>query len=147
MFSLLNQLNFFHKGVKSLEVVEPHIKIVAEQQHIDYQLNGLEDNQLEGYEVDHSVENGDDGELSFDYQQHDQHRDVSYFSRNSMEVRKCLVTQSKAFVYLVCKIFSHYVTIFPYANIAQMLLVSAMNHFCLSPFTSANWVLHTGTSM
>nr|XP_018676472.1 PREDICTED: uncharacterized protein At2g33490 isoform X2 [Musa acuminata subsp. malaccensis] len=80
-----SQLNFFHKGVKSLEVVEPHIKIVAEQQHIDYQLNGLEDNQLEGYEVDHSVENGDDGELSFDYQQHDQHRDVSYFSRNSME--------------------------------------------------------------
>ncbi|URE13150.1 BAR domain [Musa troglodytarum] len=79
-----SQLNFFRKGVKSLEVVE-HIKIVAEQQHIDYQLNGLEDNQLEGYEVDDSVENGDDGELSFNYQQHDQHRDVSYFSRNSME--------------------------------------------------------------
>ncbi|RWV91944.1 hypothetical protein GW17_00045726 [Ensete ventricosum] len=80
-----SQLNFFRKGVKSLEVVEPHIKILAEQQHIDYQLSGLEDNQLEGYEVDDSVENGDDGELSFDNQQHDQHHDVSYFSRNSME--------------------------------------------------------------
>nr|XP_009384299.1 PREDICTED: uncharacterized protein At2g33490 [Musa acuminata subsp. malaccensis] len=80
-----SQLNFFRKGVKSLEVVEPHVKFVAEQHHIDYQFRGLEDNQLEEYEDDDSDENGDHGELHFYYGQHDQHHDVSYFSRSSME--------------------------------------------------------------
>ncbi|THU56446.1 hypothetical protein C4D60_Mb11t17330 [Musa balbisiana] len=80
-----SQLNFFRKGVKSLEVVEPHVKFVAEQHHIDYQFRGLEDNQLEEYEDDDSDENGDHGELNFYYGQQDQHHDVSYFSRSSME--------------------------------------------------------------
>ncbi|PKU77748.1 Uncharacterized protein MA16_Dca005580 [Dendrobium catenatum] len=31
-----SQLNFFRNGVKSLEIVEPHVKALAEQRHIDY---------------------------------------------------------------------------------------------------------------
>ncbi|CAI8584768.1 unnamed protein product [Vicia faba] len=37
------QLNFFRKGLKSLEAVEPHVMMVAKLQHIDYQFSGLED--------------------------------------------------------------------------------------------------------
>ncbi|PWA71867.1 hypothetical protein CTI12_AA273980 [Artemisia annua] len=35
------QLNFFRKGLKTLEAVEPFIRNVAEKHRIDYQLNGL----------------------------------------------------------------------------------------------------------
>ncbi|KAJ8432711.1 hypothetical protein Cgig2_009769 [Carnegiea gigantea] len=37
------QLNFFKKGLKSLEEIDPHVKLVTEKQHIDYQLGGLDD--------------------------------------------------------------------------------------------------------
>jgi len=83
------QLCFFKKAVKSLETVEPHVKSVTEQQHIDYQFSGLEEE--DGYEGDDGDDDGggyddnDDGELSFDYGQTEQDRDVST-SRNSMEV-------------------------------------------------------------
>ncbi|XP_072964938.1 uncharacterized protein At2g33490-like [Typha angustifolia] len=85
------QLNFFRKGVKSLEVVEPHVKVVAEQQHIDYQFCGLEDensNEDDG-DIEDDNSGGYDGndyrELSFDYCQNDHRQDVSSMSRNSME--------------------------------------------------------------
>ncbi|WOL17969.1 hypothetical protein Cni_G26762 [Canna indica] len=85
-----SQLNFFRKGVKSLEGVEPHIKVVAEQQHIDFQFIGLEDDRLEEYgnaEYDDfdDDDDDDDGELSFNYGRHDRHHDVGSFSRSSME--------------------------------------------------------------
>lgn len=82
------QLNFFQKGLKSLETVEPHVKLITEQQHIDYQFSGLEDDGRDDGEDD--GENGDDtkegGELSFDYRLHKQGHDVVPASRNSMEV-------------------------------------------------------------
>ncbi|KAL8474882.1 hypothetical protein ACS0TY_031339 [Phlomoides rotata] len=71
------QLNFFRKGLQSLEAVEPHIRNVAEKQHIDYELSELND---EG-----NVEN-EDGELSFDYSQNKKEVDVTTTSRNSMEL-------------------------------------------------------------
>ncbi|GMP29748.1 hypothetical protein CsSME_00004728 [Camellia sinensis var. sinensis] len=77
------QLNFFRKGLKFLEAVEPHIRLVTEKQHIDYQLSGLddgEDGENEG------VETNDDGELSFDYRQNKQGLDAVSTSRNSMEL-------------------------------------------------------------
>ncbi|XP_047310818.1 uncharacterized protein At2g33490-like isoform X2 [Impatiens glandulifera] len=37
------QMNFFRKGLKSLEVIEPLLEKVTKMQHIDYQLDGLED--------------------------------------------------------------------------------------------------------
>lgn len=64
------QLNFFRKGLKSLDTVEPHVRLFTEQQHIDYQFSGLEDDDVEeGWDDD--GENGD-GELSFDYRQNKQ---------------------------------------------------------------------------
>ena len=99
---------FFKKAVKSLEAVEPHVKWVTEQQHIDYQFSGLDDG--EEYEYDDDDDDNDDdeeededddddeddedyddndvrdnGELSFDYRQDDQEHDVST-TQNPMEV-------------------------------------------------------------
>ncbi|XP_020261137.1 uncharacterized protein At2g33490-like isoform X2 [Asparagus officinalis] len=77
------QLNFFRKGVKSLELVEPHVKVVAEQQHIDYQFSGLEDDYAEDDDENcYSY----DGELSFDYGKIDQGQEVVSLSGNSMEL-------------------------------------------------------------
>ncbi|XP_042388733.1 uncharacterized protein At2g33490-like [Zingiber officinale] len=80
-----SQLNFFRKGVKSLEALESRVKAVAEEQHIDYQFSGLEDDQLEENDDDEYSHNNDDGELSFDFEHHNQYHDVSSFSRNSTE--------------------------------------------------------------
>ncbi|ONK56126.1 uncharacterized protein A4U43_C10F4390 [Asparagus officinalis] len=80
------QLNFFRKGVKSLELVEPHVKVVAEQRHIDYQFSGLEDDYTEDDNDNSDDYDGNaDGELSFDYGANDQGQDVVSLSRNSME--------------------------------------------------------------
>ena len=83
------QLCFFKKAVKSLETVEPHVKSVTEQQHIDYHFSGLveEDGDVGDYgdDVGGGYDENDDGELSFDYGQIEQDQDVST-SRNSMEV-------------------------------------------------------------
>nr|XP_010943739.1 uncharacterized protein At2g33490 isoform X1 [Elaeis guineensis] len=85
------QLNLFRKGVKSLEVVEPHVKAVAEQQHIDYLFSGLEDDTDDDDDDDDDVDDtrydgSDDGELSFDYGQNDHGQDHVSVSRNSMEL-------------------------------------------------------------
>ncbi|XP_047183095.1 uncharacterized protein At2g33490-like isoform X2 [Vigna umbellata] len=95
-----SQLCFFKKAVKSLETVEPHVKSVTEQQHIDYQFSALEEE--DGYEGDDGDDGGggyddnDDGELSFDYGQTEQDRDVST-SRNSMELDQVEVTAPGGF--------------------------------------------------
>ncbi|GJM98320.1 hypothetical protein PR202_ga15316 [Eleusine coracana subsp. coracana] len=62
------QLHLFRKGLKSLEAVEPHVRLAAEQQHIDHQFSALEE---EDYNVedenDDDYNDSHDGELSFDY--------------------------------------------------------------------------------
>ncbi|KAL5717419.1 hypothetical protein ACHQM5_010423 [Ranunculus cassubicifolius] len=78
------QLNLFKKGLKSLEEVEPHVKHVADSQHIDYQFSGLQEDDDDG-DDGYDDDGYDDGELSFDYGQNDQLQDVST-SRNSMEL-------------------------------------------------------------
>ncbi|CAA6660004.1 unnamed protein product [Spirodela intermedia] len=84
------QLSFFRKGIKSLEAVEPHVKLIAEKQHIDYQFSGLEDYDTDSDNNDESVNDQHDanydGELSFDYGQNEQGADVVSASRNSMEL-------------------------------------------------------------
>ncbi|KAH6827681.1 hypothetical protein C2S53_005893 [Perilla frutescens var. hirtella] len=72
------QLNFFRKGFQSLEAVEPHIRNIAEKQHIDYELSELNDRD--------SFETNDDGELSFDYSLNKKEFENSATSRNSMEL-------------------------------------------------------------
>ncbi|XP_020687844.1 uncharacterized protein At2g33490-like [Dendrobium catenatum] len=81
------QLNFFRKGVKSLEMLEPHVKVVAEQQHIDYDFIGLEDDDTEDDEdSDCGYDGNDDGELSFDYSHIEHIQDVGSTNRKSMEL-------------------------------------------------------------
>lgn len=79
------QLNFFRKGLKSLEAVDTHVKLIAERQHIDYQFSGLENN--EGEDGEDSYDANEEGELSFDYRDNKQGLDVVSTSRNSMDVR------------------------------------------------------------
>ncbi|XP_042969340.1 uncharacterized protein At2g33490 isoform X4 [Carya illinoinensis] len=83
------QLNFFRRGLKSLEAVEPHVRWVTEQQHIDYQFSGLEDDDVEdGEDGEDDGENSySAGELSFDYRRNRQGLDG--VSRSSIE----LITQ------------------------------------------------------
>ncbi|GMI86844.1 hypothetical protein like AT2G33490 [Hibiscus trionum] len=77
------QLNFFKKGLKSLEAVEPHLRQVTEKQHIDYEFSGLEDDDEEDGEI--AYDPNKEGELSFDYRANQKGVDVSSASRNSME--------------------------------------------------------------
>ncbi|XP_072951928.1 uncharacterized protein At2g33490-like [Typha angustifolia] len=83
------QLSFFRKGLKCLEAVEPHVKAVAEQQHIDYQFSGLEDDDDSENDDDdddyYGNDQSDDGELSFDYEIEERDRET-LTSRKSMEV-------------------------------------------------------------
>nr|GMD57837.1 uncharacterized protein At2g33490-like isoform X1 [Ipomoea batatas] len=87
------QLSFFRKAVKSLEEIEPHVKLVTELQHIDYPFSGLGDDSWDdtvdddndGYDTYESKDESgsdDDGELSFDYGQSDQ----EHVSTKSMEL-------------------------------------------------------------
>uniref|UniRef100_A0A2P2KCA6 Uncharacterized protein MANES_09G185500 n=2 Tax=Rhizophora mucronata TaxID=61149 RepID=A0A2P2KCA6_RHIMU len=89
------QMCFFRKALKSLEVVEPHVKLVTEQQHIDYNFPSLEDDEVDNnFDDDEEEEEDDmhnDRELSFDYRQHDMEQDV-VASRNSMGVEEVDVT-------------------------------------------------------
>ncbi|XP_057482149.1 uncharacterized protein At2g33490-like isoform X1 [Actinidia eriantha] len=81
-----SQLKFFRKGLQSLEAIEPHIRVIAEKQHIDYQVSGLDDGEDGGDEGVNSLETNDDGELSFDYRINKKGLDTVSTSRNSMEV-------------------------------------------------------------
>ncbi|XP_057838159.1 uncharacterized protein At2g33490 isoform X1 [Cryptomeria japonica] len=63
------QLHLYRKGLASLEALEPHVKKIAEEQHIEYQLNEPEE---------------DDGEVSFEF--YPEYDDESTSSENSMEL-------------------------------------------------------------
>lgn len=80
------QLNFFRKGLKSLEVVDPHVKLITEKQHIDYQLSGLDGGGDGEDEGENSYGYNDDSELSFDYRPHKVGTEAAATSRNSMEL-------------------------------------------------------------
>lgn len=91
------QLCFFKKAVNSLETVEPHVKSVTEQQHIDYDFIGIEGEDEDEDEDDDddvdldddSHDENDDGELSFDYAQSEHEQDVSAVD-NSMKMQENL---------------------------------------------------------
>ncbi|KAL3636712.1 hypothetical protein CASFOL_019011 [Castilleja foliolosa] len=76
------QLNFFRRGLQSLEAVEPHIRNVAEKQHIDYELSESNDGEEVG-DGENSFETNEDGELSFEY---GQNKKEFANTRNSMEL-------------------------------------------------------------
>ncbi|KAL1531551.1 hypothetical protein AAHA92_31678 [Salvia divinorum] len=81
------QLNFFRKGLKSLEAVEPHVRNIAEKQHIDYELSELNEGD--------SFQTNDDGELSFDYSLNKKDLENTTTSRNSMELDQMGVSSSQ----------------------------------------------------
>lgn len=90
------QLSFFRRGLKYLEAVEPHVRLLTEQLHIDYKFSGLEDDDGDDADDDDDYDDEsyvhDDGELSFDYGQNDQEHDVDSTSRNSMELDQVDIT-------------------------------------------------------
>lgn len=83
-----SQLIFFRRGLKCLEALEPHVKAIAEKQHIDYQFTGLEDNESDNDGSSSYQETcSDDRELSFDYEINDRDQDF-IASRGSMDLDK-----------------------------------------------------------
>ncbi|XP_020147425.1 uncharacterized protein At2g33490 [Aegilops tauschii subsp. strangulata] len=83
-----SQLIFFRRGLKCLEALEPHVKTIAEKQHIDYQFTGLEDNESDNDGSSSYQETcSDDRELSFDYEINDRDQDF-IASRGSMDLDK-----------------------------------------------------------
>ncbi|XP_076895686.1 uncharacterized protein At2g33490-like [Bidens hawaiensis] len=79
------QLNFFRKGLKAVEAVEPFIRNVAEKHRIDCQLSGLYDSGSQEGEPMSGHEVPNDGDLSFDYKQKKQGVDDGTLP-NPMEV-------------------------------------------------------------
>ncbi|KAK3018147.1 hypothetical protein RJ639_034426 [Escallonia herrerae] len=86
------QLNLFRKALSSLEAIEPHVKLVTQQQHIDYGFSGLVDDQTSGDngDVDDDESDSDDNDSSEarddgEYGQNDRGQDGAT-SRNSMEL-------------------------------------------------------------
>ncbi|GLU18726.1 hypothetical protein SLE2022_350100 [Rubroshorea leprosula] len=76
------QLNFFRKGLKSLEEVETHVRMITEKQRIDYQFSGLEDDGREDGE--NSYHTNESGEWSFEASE--KGFDATTAPSNSMEV-------------------------------------------------------------
>ncbi|KAK4765272.1 hypothetical protein SAY86_026362 [Trapa natans] len=80
------QLNFFRKGLKSLEAVDSHVKRVAAEQHIDCQFSETADDVEDGEDdSEDGYINKYDGEVSFDHRKSTMDMDLST-SGNSMEV-------------------------------------------------------------
>ncbi|KAL9246604.1 hypothetical protein vseg_020120 [Gypsophila vaccaria] len=77
------QLSFFKKAVKSLEAVEPHVKLVTQQQHIDYQFSGLEDEESEdGEDEDANDYDGDENDDDSDASSVEDDVELTYDYRN-----------------------------------------------------------------
>lgn len=94
-------MNFFRKGLKAVEAVEPFIRNVAEKLRIDYQLSGLYDRESREGEPVSGYESTDDGELSFDYRQKKQGFDDDDISPNPMEVIYTLVIKIGFYIILI----------------------------------------------
>ncbi|KAH0450294.1 hypothetical protein IEQ34_020986 [Dendrobium chrysotoxum] len=90
------QLNFFRKGFKSLELIEPHVKAVTEQQHIDYHFRGVEDDCIDFDDDGGSFcsDSSEDVELSFDYGLNEQAYNT--LAASSMELDQVDSTPPKA---------------------------------------------------
>ncbi|KAM0947110.1 hypothetical protein DsansV1_C08g0082671 [Dioscorea sansibarensis] len=90
------QLSFFRKGVKSLETVEPHVQVVAEQQHIEIHFSELEDDtDDDDDDDDDDCVYYEDGEPFLNYRRNARGQDGST-SRTSMELDQVERTRSPA---------------------------------------------------
>ncbi|KAI4973906.1 hypothetical protein ZWY2020_041687 [Hordeum vulgare] len=79
-------VKFIQKRCQSLEAVEPHVRLAAEQQHIDHQFSALED---EDYSVedenDDDYNDSHDGERSFDYGESKETTEAGHASHSPTE--------------------------------------------------------------
>lgn len=78
-------MNFFRKGLQTLEAVEPHIKNVAQKQHIDYEICERNERE-EGHDQGNSYMTNEDADSSFDYNLNKKELANTSTSKNSMEV-------------------------------------------------------------
>ncbi|KAD7478723.1 hypothetical protein E3N88_01859 [Mikania micrantha] len=92
------QLNFFRKGLKAVEAVEPFIRNVTEKHRIDCQLSGLSDRGSQEGETISGYGSINDGELNFDYKQKKQGLDYDGTSPNPMEINPNKHKGEKLFV-------------------------------------------------
>ncbi|KAL8248647.1 hypothetical protein R6Q59_005515 [Mikania micrantha] len=90
------QLNFFRKGLKAVEAVEPFIRNVTEKHRIDCQLSGLSDRGSQEGETISGYGSINDGELNFDYKQKKQGLDYDGTSPNPMELDQVDATYFQA---------------------------------------------------
>ncbi|GJT93431.1 putative arfaptin homology domain/BAR domain protein [Tanacetum coccineum] len=60
------QMSFFRKALKSLETIEPHVKLTTEQQHIDYLFSGLEDDDRDSISLSDDEDDKDDSDAYSD---------------------------------------------------------------------------------
>ncbi|PWA63407.1 arfaptin homology (AH) domain/BAR domain protein [Artemisia annua] len=60
------QMSFFRKALKSLETIEPHVKLTTEQQHIDYLFSGLEDDDRDSISLTDDEDDEDDSDAYSD---------------------------------------------------------------------------------
>ncbi|KAI4366770.1 hypothetical protein MLD38_022601 [Melastoma candidum] len=90
------QLNFFRKGLKCLEAIEPQVRVITEQHHIDYHLADLDDESKDGEdEKENSYGSREDGELSLDYRQHIRGQNAISLAKNAMEVDDATLSFSR----------------------------------------------------
>ncbi|CAM8985126.1 unnamed protein product [Rhodiola kirilowii] len=76
------QLNFFRKGFKSLEALEPHVRQITEEQHIDYLFDGTDDDD-DGDDSDDEI---DDESVDTDYGYIDkQNEELSFNDRQQKQ--------------------------------------------------------------
>lgn len=91
-------MNFFRKGLKAVEAVEPFIRNVAEKHRIDCQLSGRYDHGSQEGEPMSGYESTDDEELNCDYKQKKHGLDDDGTSPNPMEVTYTFMMMSNILV-------------------------------------------------
>ncbi|XP_047321245.1 uncharacterized protein At2g33490-like [Impatiens glandulifera] len=84
------QMCFFRRALKSLEAIEPYVKSIAQNQHIDYHFSELEDDNDDNYDSDGNTAVPIDDEHSNEY---GHHREASFeFMREVKATRQSAAT-------------------------------------------------------
>jgi hypothetical protein len=88
--------------LKCLEALDPHVKAIAEKQHIDYHFSGLEDDASDNGDYSSEQDDcSDDEDLSFDYEINDKDQDF-LGSIGSMDVSSVVHISVSFFFVTTC---------------------------------------------
>ncbi|GMH23880.1 hypothetical protein Nepgr_025723 [Nepenthes gracilis] len=80
------QLNLFSNAAKSLEAIDPHVKLVSEKHRIDFQVSGLNDGDDDEDDGENKYDPKEHGRLRFDEQPNKPGFEVVSSSMNTMEL-------------------------------------------------------------